>query len=247
MTIPTPLKRLAKSLLPASVLNRHRARKVIEEERANFGGTLQETFSKIYSEELWGSSDTGFFSGFGSHEEAVIAPYVAAVRSFVCDLRPYLNAVDLGCGDFNIGRQIRDMFVGYTGCDIVADLVTDNRRRYADLDVDFRVIDIVADPLPPGDVVFVRQVLQHLSNDDIRAVLAKIGTYEYAIVTDHLPRIESFKSNVDKPSGAHTRVNFGSGIVLTEPPFALMPLSQQVLCEVPDTDGVKRTIAYKLR
>ena len=36
-----------------------------------------------------------------------------------------------------------------------------------DLDVDFRVLDITSDEIPPGDVCFVRQVLQHLSNQSI--------------------------------------------------------------------------------
>jgi len=110
-----------------------------------------------------------------------------------------------------------------------------------------QVVDIASDPLPPGDVVLIRQVLQHLSNADIAAALAKISAYEYAVITEHVPAAGPFKPNIDKPSGAEIRLSLQSGIVLTEPPFSLRPVSQDVLCEVPAFAGVIRTVAYRLR
>jgi hypothetical protein len=247
MSSSLPLKQLVKSLVPTPILNRYLAKRIGRKEKTLAGETLQETFSNIYSSGLWGTSEAGYYSGFGSHDEAVVGPYVAAVRSFVSQIPRRLDAVDLGCGDFNVGRQLRNAFGGYTGCDVVPGLIADNRRRYADLDVRFEVVNIASDPLPPGDVVLVRQVLQHLSNADIGAALAKLGAYQYAIVTEHLPARQGFKANVDKPSGAQIRIYFDSGIVLTEPPFSLKPLSETVLCELPQLNGMIRTIAYKLR
>lgn len=240
------LKHFVKSLVPAPILNRYLATRIGEREKAFAGDTLQETFSNIYSSGLWGTSEAGFYSGFGSHDEAIVAPYVEAVRAFVGEFPTRLDAVDLGCGDFNVGRQLRNAFGKYTGCDVVADLIADNQQRYADLDVQFQVVNIASGPLPPGDVVLVRQVLQHLSNADISAALAKFSAYKYAIITEHLPARQGFKPNVDKPSGAQIRIYFDSGIVLTDPPFSLKPLSQKVLCELPQLNGVIRTIAYKL-
>jgi hypothetical protein len=218
-----------------------------ERENALAGSTLQETFSNIYSNGAWGKPSTAeFYSGPGSHDETVVGPYVEAIRSFVGALPGRLDAVDLGCGDFNVGRQIRSVFGSYTACDVVAELIAEDRRRFADLEVDFRVVDIASDPLPPGDVVLIRQVLQHLSNADIGAVLAKIGAYKYAIITEHLPAGRPFRPNIDKPSGADIRLWLPSGVVVTEPPFSLQPLSQQVLCEVPTYAGLVCTVAYKL-
>jgi hypothetical protein len=196
---------------------------------------------------LWGrSSAAAFYSGPGSHDETIVGPYVEAVRSFIGRLPAALDAVDLGCGDFNVGRQICHLFSSYIGGDVVAPLVAENQRRYADLDVSFRVVDIAADPLPSGDLVLVRQVLQHLSNADIGAALAKISAYEYAIITEHVPD-GPFKPNIDKPSGAEIRLSLHSGVVVTEPPFSLEPVSQEILCEVPAFGGLIRTIAYRLR
>ena len=82
MIMALGLKRFVKSLIPAPILNRRRAATINRMERAQAGETLQETFSNIYAHEWWGQSATGFYSGIGSHEEAIVGPYVKAVRSF---------------------------------------------------------------------------------------------------------------------------------------------------------------------
>ncbi len=149
---------------------------------------------------MWGSSGAGFFSGPGSNEDTIVRPYVEAVREFVATLGHSVNAVGIGCGDFNVGRQIFDVFSNYSACDIVAKLIDENRKRYVDLPVNFEVMDITVDPLPQGDIVLVRQVLQHLSNADIAAALPKIAASKYAIITEHLPATPSFKPNLNQAS-----------------------------------------------
>jgi hypothetical protein len=100
---------------------------------------------------------------------------------------------------------------------VVPSLIDRNRRLFASLDVDFRVLDMTTDPLPPADVVFLRQVLQHLSNGQIHAVVSKITTaYRYLVLTEHLPALDTFTPNLDKAVGPQTRLNSGrppSGIV----------------------------------
>lgn len=52
---------------------------------------------------------------------------------------------------------------------------------------------------------------------------------------------------VDKPTGADTRLDRRSGILLTEPPFGVRPQRERLLCEVPSDGGVIRTPAYEMR
>ena len=68
----------------------------------------------------------------------------------------------------------------YTACDVVPELmfVRDN--------LTFRAIDAVTDPLPPGDLVIVRQVFQHLRNDQIQAILRKFARYRTWIISEHV-------------------------------------------------------------
>lgn len=212
--------------------------------------TTQEIFTKIYTDGTWGQSgDAGykFYSGTGSHDEAVVSAYVAAVREFLATLG-VPDVVDLGCGDFSVGSKIRDACGKYTACDIVEPLIQYNREKYRDLDVEFRVLNLAVDELPSADVVLLRQVLQHLGNSQIAAALSQITSkYKYLVLTEHLPLGKTFIPNLDHPSGPDNRLGIASGIVLTRPPFSLNVIQERVICEVLEVGGVIRTTVFTLR
>lgn len=84
------------------------------------------------------------------------------------------------------------------------------------------VLDVCADELPRTDLVTIREVLQHLSNDDISAALSNIEKTRprFVLVTEHLPDKEVLQSpNLDKPRGPNIRNPFGSGVFIDKPPF----------------------------
>lgn len=214
------------------------------------GLSRDQVFSKIYKDNVWGKKqrgDSAFYSGDGSHEPQTVNTYVAAIRDFLDSIGPPRDLVDLGCGDFNIGSQIAQSGKSYLGCDIVPDLISHNMATFGTDTLGFRVLDIVDDPLPKADVIFIRQVLQHLSNADIQKFCDKIvGSCEYLVVTEHLPKNPKFVPNLDQGHGAGIRLDDGSGVVLTAPPFRFSPRSQKVLCEVFAFGGVIRTTAYEM-
>ena len=118
--------------------------------------------------------------------------------------------------------------------------------RYNALDVDFRLLDFVTDDLPPGDVVFVRQVLQHLSNDQIARALERIRTsYPKLILTEHLPSDPDFTPNIDIKTGPAIRLAVQSGVDITKPPFEIPVDSAEVLCEVHLKTSLIRTTLYE--
>jgi len=209
----------------------------------------EEVFSHVYEIGVWGKSSDGVdqFSGTGSHDPSIIDDYVHAITAYLRALPRTPDVVDLGCGDFHVGSLIRPACGRYTACDVVPALIEANRKRYAGLDVEFRCIDASRDDLPPGDVVFLRQVLQHLDNGRIARILDRISRYRSLVLTEHLPPGQ-FTANVEKALGDTTRLAFckPSGVVVTEPPFNLRPVSSQVLCEVREGAGIIRTIAYEL-
>ena len=231
-------KTLLKSIIPASVLNLKRARAARRVNEPFAGLSTRQIFSEIYRQRYWGKEGPdGFSSGDGSHAAPIVVPYVEAVAAFLASLgKP--SVVDLGCGDFNVGRQLRPNAGTYIACDIVPDLIERNKARFADLDVDFRCIDIVTEPLPSGRVMMVRQVLQHLGNAEVAAVVAKLQAFDYAIVTEHVPSV-GFVPNVDKPTGPGTRTALGSGLDLTMPPFSLRPAEVRVLCTLDDAGDTR--------
>ena len=168
----------------------------------------KDIFTKIYERSIWGQSDDRgerYYSGDGSHKAEAVDNYVSAVVNVLLSLDRKPDAVDLGCGDFAVGSRISPFCGRYIACDIVDGLIIRNRARYARSDVEFRAVDIVNDDLPNGDVVFIRQVFQHLSNSDIQKVTAKLlAKYSLIILSEHLPLSDKFVPNIDKPTGPKT-------------------------------------------
>ena len=205
-------------------------------------------FNKIYGGGIWGKvAGQKFFSGPGSHDAKVVVPYVESVQHFLAQVGGKPSVVDLGCGDFNVGRQIRPFCGTYMACDVVPGLIAENAQRFAGEGVDFRCVDMVDDELPKADVVFLRQVLQHLSNAMIAKVLAKLPmSYRYLVLTEDIPLQEGFAPNRDKPTGPGTRTQFGSGVVVEAAPFALPFIRKEVICELMLENSRLQTIVYHL-
>lgn len=210
-----------------------------------------EIFGDAYRRGLWGRSKEAaapFYSGAGSHTAALVDPYVAAVRKLLAHFVRKPVVADLGCGDFAVGRRLADLAETYVACDVVPELIAHNRAAHADLaNVEFRQLDMARDPLPPADVVLVRQVFQHLSNGAIAAAMRKvIDAYSLAVVTEHLPSGD-FSPNLPKGDGPSTRLARGSGVVLTAPPFGLRPLEAYAIADVPSEDGRILSMLYRLK
>lgn len=234
-----------RNLFPKRLLNA-RARAVEMQRHLQYRGLeVEHVFSKIYRQNEWGEKEGEFYSGSGSHNPNIVIPYVREVRAVLSSFPSKPVVVDLGSGDFNVGRH----FVGYAdryyACDIVPELQEQNRKRFGLPHVEFLCLDIIEHDLPDGDVVFIRQVLQHLSNEHIRKVVAKCYKYHRWIITEHLPAERNFEPNVDIITGSGIRVLFDSGVVLTEPPFNVNGYATRVLCEVPEHDSVIRTTLFE--
>ena len=239
------LKSLLLPYLPRWLISARRRFASKQIDKRFLGQSPREVFSHIYKNGLWGQR-AAFYSGTGSHDPEIVGPYVSSVREYLSKL-PYVpDVVDLGCGDFNVGNQIRDMCGKYIACDVVPELIEQNRRLFTDSKVEFQTLDIVADPLPPGDIAFVRQVLQHLSNAQIAAVIPKLlAVYRILIVTEHLAKGARQRPNEDKPTGPGNRSIYGSGVILASPPFSITAKHYHTLCSVPAQGAFIETVAYK--
>ncbi len=174
---------------------------------------------QIYEEKLWGGGgDFDFYSGDGSHKGEIIEPYIGAVSSFLRSFENPLVVCDLGCGDFNVGKEFVKYSKKYIGVDIVPDLIKYNVQKFKAPNLEFRCLDIAVDDLPTGDCVILRQVLQHLSNAEVENIVGKLANFKYAIVTEHIPEGD-FTPNKDIISGQGIRLKKQSGVNLLAPPF----------------------------
>jgi hypothetical protein len=196
----------------------------------------RKAFQAIYRHYLWGGDGKSrFFSGIGSrgaHAKLYVEAMVPLLAEHVKTANDELVIVDLGCGDFAVGKALLTSLNGarYIGCDIVPELIDYNQTWYGTAqygrgNVEFRTVDIVRDPLPDGDVCLVRQVLQHLSNREISSILPKLSKYKYLYISEGQPLICDGPANPDKPVGADVRFDWrtgrGRGVELDLPPWNL--------------------------
>ena len=248
------MKSILKKIIPEFLLEARRKLLVNIPDKEYRKLPLNETFKIIYENQLWGKPEDSselFCSGDGSHNPNITSIYIKEVTKFLKSFDSKLNAVDLGCGDFSIGSQLRVFCKDYVACDVVDVLIKRNKAKFQGLNVDFRIIDITTEVLPDGDVVFIRQVLQHLSNKQIIKVIQKLrGKYKYLVLTEHLPLGSDFIPNLNKPAGPSIRLGIGqngSGIILTKPPFNMIPLNEEIICEYIDGNSIIRTNVYTLK
>ena len=173
--------------------------------------STREAFQKVYASGAWGGG-----SGSGSSGPAA-RQYVDDVCEFIA-ARKITSVIDLGCGDFQVGRRIVERTgVAYTGVDIVPSLIESHVRNFPALS--FVCANLAADPLPIAELCLVRQVLQHLSNAEISAVLHNIEQYPLALISEHVP-VKPRSFNRDKPHGPDVRAYYASGVYVDKPPFS---------------------------
>ena len=153
----------------------------------------KDAMQQVYEHNLWGGSDTPFYSGTGSHDAATIQPYIEEVIAFFESLEIPPVVCDLGCWDFNVGKELVPYTQTYTAVDIVPELIAHNTKTFKSEQLSFATLDLVNDPLPKGDCALLRQVLQHLSNAEIASIVNKLYAYHYVILTEHLVLIQSQK------------------------------------------------------
>ena len=202
---------------------------------------------QVYEKNLWGGNNQDFYSGDGSHAAEIVKPYLETVSNFLTSFKIPLTVCDLGCGDFNIGKDLVCYTAKYIAVDIVPELILYNRSTFKTNTVEFKCLDIAQDDLPTADCVIVRQVLQHLSNAEIQDVVQKLAVYKYVILTEHIPN-GVFESNKDIISGQGIRLKKQSGVNLLAEPFNLKVKASKILVsiELGGRKGVVVTTLYTL-
>lgn len=209
-----PLRRF----LPAAIKNLYAKAELTLLRRANKSKSLQEVFEAIYADNKWGGTKGQYCSGTGSNEEHA-SLYATAVKALIAE-NGIRTVLDLGCGDFAVARRFQAPGLQYVGADIVEGLVRYNQEHYSTPDISFRHLNIVSEELPDAELCLVRQVLQHLSNSEVGAILAKLRKYKFVLITEHYPAPSITPiPNLDKPHGSDTRIYDDSAIYLDRPPF----------------------------
>ena len=154
-------------------------------------------FDEIYANSAWGNG-----SGIGSAIETAL-PYKNFIEHFLRDQK-IRSIVDLGCGDWQFSRFIDFADACYKGFDVVAKVVRENQRDFSSDTVGFECFKGYAD-LPPADLLICKDVLQHLSNGEVKKALSILPKYKFALITNDTPgmsRLGRFLWKLKHPSSA---------------------------------------------
>ncbi len=209
-----------------------------------------EIFNKIYENRLWGkeADNDRLFSGEGSHDPSLTNEYIKVIKDLLITFdNP--SVLDLGCGDFEIGKQFIPHVNNYIAADVSSIMIEQNKKRFSDSGVNFLHLDGSKDEIPTVDIILLRQVLQHLSNNDIKSILENIkkSNSKFLCVTEHLPINEKFIPNIDKPTGVGIRLGLGSGVNIEKHPFTLDNSSCTLLISIETVaEGLKSRLVTKL-
>ncbi|MDR9418805.1 MAG: class I SAM-dependent methyltransferase [Gracilimonas sp.] len=196
----------------------------------------KDAMEQIYEKNLWGGDEAEFYSGSGSHHHELVKPYIDVVSGFLSSFKDPLVVCDLGCGDFNVSKELVEFTKKYHAVDIVADLIERNKKKFNHEHVTFSCLDIATEEWPSGDCVILRNVLQHVSNREIQSIVQKLYGYKYVILTEHIPEGD-FTPNKDIISGQGIRLKKGSGVDLLAPPFNFEVKEHEEWLSLPAKDG----------
>lgn len=120
-------------------------------------------------------------SGYGSY-----GPQLVAKLTFISEMVKDIHSiVDVGCGDFNFGRNLMGFYPGvsYLGLDISEVIINRNKLRYPRYN--FQLME-VGDDIPAGELVLCMDVLFHLTEEDkIEIVLERLDNAwkKYLVLT----------------------------------------------------------------
>jgi SAM-dependent methyltransferase len=165
----------------------------------------REAFRRHYEEE---SSAWGRQSGGGS------SPYYTIEYRAFLDKFTRMNAVssivDIGCGDWQFSRFLNLDGIDYRGFDVVPSVVRKNAELYGSKTVRFAVMPDDIDAVPGGDLLLMKDVLQHLPNKDIFAFREKVfAKFRYCLLTNSFAKLNT-RQNTEIAHGAFRCLDLAS-------------------------------------
>jgi len=135
-------------------------------------------FDKIYASDTW-----GFGSGHGSLPSVTIT-YRNLLEQFI-KINDIKSVVDYGCGDWQFSRLVDWNNVEYTGIDIASNVIQDNLKKYSANNVKFIETPADSNDVPPADLLIIKDVLQHLSDDEVKLFIKNIlPRFKFALITN---------------------------------------------------------------
>jgi SAM-dependent methyltransferase len=142
----------------------------------------------------WGKN-----SGAGSNPYYTI-PYRNFLEAFIW-MNRIESIVDVGCGDWQFSRFLNLGSVNYLGLDVVPSIIAKNQSDFAAENINFQVMPQDLSTIPQGDLLIMKDVLQHLPNAAIFEFKEKLfPKFKFVLLTNSFSKLNT-QLNVDIKPG----------------------------------------------
>jgi len=180
--------------------------------------THSEVFTKIYETKFWGNNNNDNYSGSsgsGSNVEEQINTYVPFLISFI-KLYNINTIIDLGCGDFKVGKIIyNDSDIKYYGYDVYKKIIEFHNKETVlneENKYTFTHLDFYKDKsqIINADLCIIKDVLMHWSLDKIYCFLDYVienKKFKYILIINDCLQIED-NTNINDGEFRELSANF---------------------------------------
>jgi len=132
---------------------------------------MENIFTYMYEYCIWGNNKNNKYSGSSGPGSSVEynEKYIEIVKKVIKDYN-INNIVDLGCGDFRIGRLLYDdINVLYTGYDVYKKIIDYHITQYPEPKYTFKHLDFYTnkESIIEGDMCILKDVIQHWPTEEI--------------------------------------------------------------------------------
>jgi hypothetical protein len=175
--------------------------------------SAEEAFSRIYADGVWGRNAQGEgISGGGSNVEAA-REYMNFLQKFLKE-HHIRSVVELGCGDWEFSQHVDWSGITYRGYDVVRSVIERNHKKFSTSTITFIQGDATQIDLPSADLLICKDVMQHITNEDVLIMCAQFPKFKYCLITnDALPDTVLNPNDKLNTRGGHRTLD------LSRPPF----------------------------
>ena len=176
--------------------------------RKNIFKSMNTKFIEIFYNNEWDCKESVSGAGSSIAETPVIREKLPLLLKEIS----VSSLLDIPCGDFNWMSKINlDFLDEYVGGDIVPEIIVQNKKKYENETIKFKLVDLTRTKLPKMDVILCRDCFIHFSYKDIFAALRnfKKSGSKYLLTTTFVNR----QKNRNIFTGGWRTIN------LQKPPF----------------------------
>jgi len=146
---------------------------------------VPDVFDKIYEHSYWGKG-----SGGGSSPEAT-QPYKVFLEDFIRQ-HEIKSVVDLGCGDWQFSQFLDFGGATYIGIDASKRVIANNQQAFSRSGVSFVNLPSDCNDIPSADLLVCKDVLMHLSTQEVQDIVSILPNFKYALITNDVPCLSAF-------------------------------------------------------